>query len=88
VKNGDFYIGAQYMPMGKVDFGGSGRHASLDLSGQIYVWPASIAVLIKKIPTTGRECEGEFFGKLQALSSNIQRNSKLQIPNKMAAVDW
>ena len=44
VKNGDFYIGAQYMPMGKVDFGGSGRNASLDLSGQIYVmaginWP-------------------------------------------------
>ncbi len=44
VKNGDFYIGAQYMPMGKVTMGGSGRQAELNLSGQIYLsaglnWP-------------------------------------------------
>ena len=44
VKNGDFYVGAQYMPMGKVMIGGAGRQAELNLSGQIYVtaginWP-------------------------------------------------
>lgn len=44
VKNGDFYIGAQYMPMGRVQMGGSGRQAKLDLSGQLYIsaglnWP-------------------------------------------------
>ena len=44
VKNGDFYIGAQYMPMGKVTMGGGGRQAELNLTGQIYVsaginWP-------------------------------------------------
>ncbi len=44
VKNGDLYIGAQYMPMGKVKVGGGGRQAELNLSGQIYVsaglnWP-------------------------------------------------
>src|ERR1019366_9724795 len=37
VKSGDFYLGAQYMPMGKVTVGGAGRQAQLDLSGQIYV---------------------------------------------------
>jgi hypothetical protein len=44
VKNGDLYIGAQYMPMGKVNIGGGGREAELDLKGQIYIsaginWP-------------------------------------------------
>lgn len=44
VKNGDFYVGAQYMPMGKVKFNGGGRQAELNLSGQIYLmaginWP-------------------------------------------------
>ena len=44
VKNGDFYIGAQYMSMGKVKVGGSGRQAELNLTGQVYLsaginWP-------------------------------------------------
>ena len=44
VRSGDFYIGAQYMPMGKVTVGNAGRQAQLNLNGQIYVsaglnWP-------------------------------------------------
>ena len=44
VKNGDFYIGAQYMPMGNVKFSGSSREAGLNLRGQMYLsaginWP-------------------------------------------------
>lgn len=43
-KNGDLYIGAQYMPMGKARIGGGGREAELDLKGQVYIsaginWP-------------------------------------------------
>lgn len=44
VKNGDFYISAQYMPLGDATFDGPGRSARLDLSGAVYVaagvnWP-------------------------------------------------
>ncbi|MFO1487833.1 MAG: hypothetical protein U1F65_05085 [Verrucomicrobiota bacterium] len=44
VRNGDFYVGAQYMPMGRAKMGNRSRQADLDLRGQIYVmaginWP-------------------------------------------------
>jgi hypothetical protein len=44
VKNGDFYIGAQYMPLGSATFSGGGREAKLNMSGGIYIsaginWP-------------------------------------------------
>ncbi|HYG21705.1 MAG TPA: hypothetical protein VEH04_02900 [Verrucomicrobiae bacterium] len=43
-RNGDFYLGAQYMPLGSAEFSESGRTAKLDLSGGIYIsaginWP-------------------------------------------------
>jgi hypothetical protein len=34
-KNADVYLGAQYMPLGNVNFGGNGRNAELKLTGQI-----------------------------------------------------
>jgi hypothetical protein len=42
--HGDFYIGAQYMPLGSTTFSGGGRQAKLDLSGGVYIsaginWP-------------------------------------------------
>lgn len=42
--NGDFYISAQYMPLGSAEFIQGGRSAKLDLSGAIYLsgginWP-------------------------------------------------
>ena len=44
VDNGDFYLGAQYMPMNGANFSGSGMTGHLDLSGQVYItaginWP-------------------------------------------------
>lgn len=44
VNNGDFYLGAQYMPLGSTTFSGGGRTAKLDLSGGVYIsvginWP-------------------------------------------------
>jgi hypothetical protein len=44
VKNGDFYVGVQYMPLGNASISGGGRQAKLDLSGQLYIsagfnWP-------------------------------------------------
>jgi len=44
VPNGDFYIGAQYMPMGTATISGSGHEAQLKLGGAVYVsaginWP-------------------------------------------------
>jgi len=44
VEHGDFYIGAQYMPLGNVAFNGGGRQASLNMSGGVYIsagvnWP-------------------------------------------------
>lgn len=44
VANGDFYLGAQYMPLGTAKIGGSGREARLKMDGQIYLsaginWP-------------------------------------------------
>ena len=44
VKNGDLFIGAEYMPLGTANFSGAGREASLNLKGQIYAtaginWP-------------------------------------------------
>jgi hypothetical protein len=44
VENGDFYIGAQYMPLGSATFSGGGREAKLNMSGGIYIsaginWP-------------------------------------------------
>lgn len=44
VKNGDFYVGAQYMPMGSATISGGGRRGTLKLDGQVYVsaginWP-------------------------------------------------
>jgi hypothetical protein len=42
--NGDFYLSAQYMPLGTADFSKNGRSAKLDLSGAVYLsaginWP-------------------------------------------------
>ena len=44
VKNGDFYLGGQYMPLGNAGFSGGGRQAQLDLGGAVQVtagisWP-------------------------------------------------
>jgi len=44
VESGDFYIGAQYMPMGDATIGGGGREGRLNLGGQLYFsvginWP-------------------------------------------------
>lgn len=44
VKNGDFYIGAQYMPLGGAIFSNGGREAKLDMAGAVYIsaginWP-------------------------------------------------
>jgi hypothetical protein len=44
VENGDFYIGAQYMPLGNATFSGGGREAKLNMSGGVYIsagvnWP-------------------------------------------------
>ena len=44
VKNGDFYVGAQYMPLGSATISGGGRSGTLKLDGQVYVsaginWP-------------------------------------------------
>jgi len=44
VKNGDLYLGLQYMPMSSATFSGSGREAKLDLTGALYIsagvnWP-------------------------------------------------
>lgn len=44
VKNGDFYLSAQYMPMSAADIGGTGHAARLKLGGQVYFafgvnWP-------------------------------------------------
>lgn len=44
VKNGDFYIGAQFMPMGNATVRGGGRQARLDLGGALFLsaginWP-------------------------------------------------
>lgn len=44
VKNGDFYLSAQYMPLGSTTFSGGGREAKLNLSGGVYIsaginWP-------------------------------------------------
>lgn len=44
VEHGDFYIGAQYMPLGNVTFSGGGRQADLEMSGGLYLsaginWP-------------------------------------------------
>ena len=35
MKNADIYLGAQYLPLGNVSFGGNGRNADLKLTGQI-----------------------------------------------------
>jgi hypothetical protein len=42
--NADFYLSAQYMPLGNANFSSGGRHAELNLNGQVYVslginWP-------------------------------------------------
>jgi hypothetical protein len=42
--NGDFYLSAQYMPLGSAEFSKGGRSAKLDLSGAVYLsaginWP-------------------------------------------------
>lgn len=42
--NADFYLGAQYMPLGNASFNNGGRQAELKLGGQVYVslginWP-------------------------------------------------
>ena len=44
VKNGDFYLGVQYMPLSSSEISGGGRQAKLDMSGGIYLsaginWP-------------------------------------------------
>lgn len=44
VAGGDFYLGAQFMPMSGATISGGGRSGKLDLSGQIYItaginWP-------------------------------------------------
>jgi hypothetical protein len=35
--NGDIYLGVQYMPMGDASVSGKGRHATLDLGGQVQI---------------------------------------------------
>jgi len=44
LNNADFYLGAQYMPLGNASFSSGGRQAELKLGGQVYVslginWP-------------------------------------------------
>lgn len=44
VEGGDFYLGAQFMPMSEATFSGGGRSGSLDFGGQLYItaginWP-------------------------------------------------
>ena len=44
VAGGDFYLGAQFMPMSGATISGGGRSGKLDLSGQLYLtaginWP-------------------------------------------------
>ena len=44
VRNGDLYVGVQYMSLGNANISGGGRSAQLDLGGQIYIsaglnWP-------------------------------------------------
>jgi hypothetical protein len=44
IEGADFYVGAQFTPMGNATFGGNGRESRLDLGGQIYFsagfnWP-------------------------------------------------
>jgi hypothetical protein len=44
LNNADFYLSAQYMPLGNASFSNGGRQAELNLSGQVYVslginWP-------------------------------------------------
>ena len=44
VEGGDFYLGAQFMPMSDATFSGGGQTGRLNLGGQIYVtfginWP-------------------------------------------------
>ena len=46
--NADFYLSAQYMPLGNASFSSGGRHAELNLVSQIYVslginWPFSLS---------------------------------------------
>jgi hypothetical protein len=36
-KNGDLYLGAQYMPLGRATISGDGREAQLNLAGQVYI---------------------------------------------------
>jgi hypothetical protein len=36
-KNGDLFLGAQYMPLGSATISGGGREAQLNLRGQVYV---------------------------------------------------
>ena len=37
IRNGDIYLGAQYMPLGKATIGGGGNQARLDLEGTVYL---------------------------------------------------
>jgi hypothetical protein len=44
MKNGDIYLGGQYMPMGTATLSGQGRQGRLDLRGAAYIsagfnWP-------------------------------------------------
>ncbi|HZF02060.1 MAG TPA: hypothetical protein VE344_09210 [Methylomirabilota bacterium] len=44
VEGGDFYLGAQFMPLNSATISGGGRSGKLDLSGQVYItaginWP-------------------------------------------------
>jgi hypothetical protein len=44
VENGDFYLGAQYMPLGSTTISGGGREGKLKLGGQVLItfginWP-------------------------------------------------
>jgi hypothetical protein len=44
VKNGDFYLGVQFIPMNDVTISGQGREGKLNLGGQVYLsaginWP-------------------------------------------------
>jgi hypothetical protein len=43
-KNGDIYLGAQYMPLTDATISGGGREGQLELNGQVYIslginWP-------------------------------------------------
>jgi len=52
--NADFYLGAQYMPLGNASFNNGGRQAELKLGGQVYVSLASTGRFETRTAVAGR----------------------------------